>query len=120
MLVQRYMTYKDDLWGLDWLGKEAITYSLLKRSCRVKFSPSYRVPFAPWKLTCHRVRSLLGRLAFIYGLFFWIDSYSFCRRLLILSAIFLFINSLSILLCSHHQALKKSSIKIYLLLIVML
>ena len=97
MFMQRYMAYENDLWRLDWLNKNASTYSLLKRSCRVKFSPSYRVPFAPWKLTCQRVRSLLGRFAFIYGLFFWIDSYSFCRRLLILSAMFLYINSLLIL-----------------------
>lgn len=32
MLMERYVTYEDDLWRLDWLNKDVATYSLLKRN----------------------------------------------------------------------------------------
>lgn len=52
-------------------------------SCKRKFYPSYNVPLAPEKSTCHNLRSFVGKIALIY-VFFWIVSCSFWSLLVIL------------------------------------
>ena len=70
MLVDGDVPDEEHFGRLDGLGGAGGTYSLVKRSWRQKFSPSYNVPFAPRKLTCQSVRSLFGRSTFISCVFF--------------------------------------------------
>jgi len=68
------------------------------------------VPFAPLKLTCQRVRSLLGSTTFMSWVFFWMASNYFWSLLLMRCAILIYINSLlNIVINTCNQILHSQS-----------